>query len=361
MKTGRARKKRQPKAEPEKPAPTEPPSKPPVPEPEAPASADPPSKPPVPKPETPPPPKPSHKPQPQKPSTVKPAQSAVGIRARKSPSIGCIVAPIALFVVGIFLIILLFGGKKADEWIKVTRASGEWTTTTTIFGPQVQVDERWEADCVSQPNGAVRAGTCILKDTDTYQDKVVDDYEEYVYNIYYEELEQTTYQVRGTEFVVTALGRDDWWEDNLHYSRVEELDKDSCEYTDYTVWVDDPQDKTQEIEVYLAECEVWDHIVVEERLYDQKDWCQCDITTLVQLGQQSERGSGFNIRWPSPTVPQGGRAEQAFKGQVTFLGDDYTYTTTTDDLAKYQDYLQDQYYIGIRSGKPSAISKNPGK
>jgi hypothetical protein len=265
----------------------------------------------------------------------------------------------AIFVCFVIVMIVMTLRGRADEWVEVSRANGSWTTTVTVFAPQVKVEEQWEADCTGDVNGTVRVGTCVMKDTDTYQDNVVDDYEEYAYNIYYEEMWDKTYQARGTEFVVTALGDDDWWEGNLHYTLEEELDKDSCQYTNYTLWVDDPQDSSQEAEVYLAECEVWDHVVATERVYDQRSWCQCDVTTLVEMGEQSEQGGGLNVLWPDPNVPAGGSTERAFKGQVTFLGDDYTYTATTDELARYQDYLTGQYYIGLNDGKPVTVSKNP--
>jgi hypothetical protein len=83
------------------------------------------------------------------------------------------------------------------------------------------------------------------------------------------------------------------------------------------------------------------------------------VTTLVQIGQSSDQGTGLEIRWPSPSVPSGGRTERSFKGQVTFLGGDTSYTTTTDDLARYQDYMTSQYYIGLKEGKPVTVSKNP--
>jgi hypothetical protein len=265
----------------------------------------------------------------------------------------------AIFVCFVIVMIVMTLRGRADEWVEATRANGSWTTTVVVFSPQIKVDERWEADCIGDANGTVRVGTCVMKDTDTYQDKVVDDYEEYAYDIYYDETWDKTYQAWGTEFVVTALGGDDWWEENLHYTLEEELDRDSCQYTNYTLWVDDPNDTSQEAEVYLAECEVWDHVVVTERMYDQQSWCQCDVTTLGEMGQQSEQGSGTSVRWPNPSVPAGGNTERAFKGQVIFLGDDYTYTTTTDDLAQYQDYLTSQYYIGLNDGKPVTVSKNP--
>jgi hypothetical protein len=198
-----------------------------------------------------------------------------------------------------------------------------------------------------------------MKDTDTYSDTVVDEYDEYAYNIYYEETHEQVYEAAGTEFAVTQLKADDWWQENLHYVLEEELDQQSCQYTNYTLWVDDPQDSTQEIEVYLAECEVWDHVTVYERVYDQNAWCQCDITTLVQVGQQTDSGSGANIVWVDPTVPAGGHTERAFQGRVTFLGDDYTFTTTTEDVGQYQDYLTGLTYLGIRDGKAVTVSKNP--
>jgi hypothetical protein len=267
---------------------------------------------------------------------------------------------------GIFLCLVLaailatvLGGGRAEEWVEVTRARGEWTTTVTVFGPQVNVEERWEADCLNDANGAVRAGTCIMKDANTYTDTEIDNYDEYAYNIYYEETYALIYEVSGTEFVVSELNSDDWWNENLHYVLEEELDKESCEYTEFTLWVDDPQDSTQEVEVYLSECEVWDHVIVYERVYDRKAWCQCDVTSLVQIGQETDSGSGTNVMWVDPNVPAGGRTERAFQGRVTFLGDDYTYTTTTQDLAQYQAYLTGRYYLGIRDGKAVSVRKNP--
>jgi hypothetical protein len=265
----------------------------------------------------------------------------------------------AIFVAALVFVIIMANRGRADRWVEVSRTTGSWTTTAALFGPQVETDERWEVDCTSDSSATVRVRSCIEKDTDTYRDSVVDDYEEYAYNIYYEETWDKTYETRGTEFVVSTLGSDDWWEGNLHYTREEELDKSACEYTTYTVWVDDPQNSSQEIEVYLAECEVWDHIVVEERVYDQRLWCQCEVTTLVEIGQQNEQGTGMDMEWPNPSVPAGGRVERAFKGQVVFQGDDYSYTATTEDLSEYLEYLTVQYYIGLRDGKPVTVSKNP--
>jgi hypothetical protein len=265
-----------------------------------------------------------------------------------------------LVVLVCVLILLTVGhGKRADRWIPVTSASGQWTTTTTVFGPQVTVQEAWETDCTSNPNASVRAGTCVMKDTSAYHDTTADEYDEYAFNIYYEETYNQIYEAEGTEFVQTALKTDDWWQENLHYSLQEELKTDTCQYTGYTIWTDDPQDSSQEMEVYLSDCEVWDHVTVTERVYEQGSWCQCDVTSLVEMGQQSQQGNGRDVQWPAANVPAGGRSEQTFRGEVTFLGDDYTYTTTTDDPAVYQSYMTEDYYIGWRSDEPVAVSKEP--
>jgi hypothetical protein len=268
-------------------------------------------------------------------------------------------AAIVAVIVIVAIIMLLSPRGGTQEWIEVSQATGTWTTNATVFGPQVAIEEQWEADCISDPNSSVRAGTCLMRDADTFHDEVRDDYDEYAYDIYYEETWEQTYQAQGTQFLAAALASDDWWEGNMHYTRVEELDRESCTYTEYTVWVDDPADSSQETEVYLSECEVWDHVTESERIYDQKSWCQCDVTTFAQLGLQSEQGTGRAFHWPEPAVPAGGRTEESFSGQVTFLGDDYTYTVSTDDPAQYQDYLTGQYYIGVKNDTPVTVSKNP--
>lgn len=335
MKTGRVRKREERPAE-------EPEVKPPV--------AEEPARPPAPEPE----PRPAARPSPQ----PSPRPTTAAAKRRKSSNLLLIVfIAIVVIIACIVIMMLLRGG--TDEWVEATRANGAWTATTTVFGPQVLIQEKWEADCISDPSGSVRVGSCILKDANTYRDTVIEDYEEYAYDIYYEETYQDVYNAQGTEFAVTALGTDDWWEENLHYAREEELDRDSCQYTSFTLWVNDPNDSTQEVEVFLSECEVWDHVTVTERVYDQKDWCQCNVTTLAQIGTQTEQGTGTTVHWPQPAVPAGGNTQQAFSGKVTFLGNDYSYTVTTDDPNQYQDYMTGQYYIGLRNEKPVTVSKNP--
>ena len=266
---------------------------------------------------------------------------------------------VSAIVVLIMILITTVFGKKADAWVPVTRARGQWTTTVEIWAPQATREERWEAECRSAPKATLQPYTCILKDTEEYEERVVDDYEEYAYNIYYEETYDRIYEARGTQFVVTQLGTDNWRDQDLHYVLEEELDRGSCQYTTYTTWVDDPDDDTLEIEVYLAECEVWDHVIVHERVYEQGNWCACDVITQVELGQEVQQGTGASIRWPNPVVPTGARAERTFEGTVTFQGDDCTFTTTTDEQSTYQDYLTTQYYIGLDNGQPVRVSQNP--
>jgi hypothetical protein len=317
--------------------------------------------------------KPTSKPSPkEKPTKSKPAKAqsrfAAAVRhplsgRRRNPISGgaffALFFGVAGFAVLVMILITSLFGRKADAWVPVTQARGQWTATVQIWGPQTAREERWEADCRSDPQATVQPHTCVLKDTEKYQDEVVDDYEEYAYDIYYEETYEQIYEARGAEFAVTQLGADDWWDQGLHYVLEEELDSGSCQYTTYTTWVDDPDDDTLEIEVYLAECEVWDHVTIYERVYEQDNWCACDVITEVDLGQEVQQGTGASVRWPNPRAPTGGRTERTFEGTVTFRGDDYTYTTTTDDLSTYQGYLTSQYYIGLEDGEPIRVSKNP--
>ncbi len=296
----------------------------------------------------------------QGPST--PAEPAPGVTApvppgRRIPIIGLLVGAFVCLAL-ILLSTTLFRG-RTREWVEATRANGEWMTVTTVFGPQVKSEERWQEDCTNDPACKVQPGSCLMKDSTTYHDKKVDEYQEYAYNIYYEETYQKVYEAQGTAFVVTELKSDDWWQENLHYIRVEELDRDRCTLTNYTVWVDDPQNTSQEVEVYLSDCEVWDHVTVFERVYDKKPWCRCDVTVLAQMGQQRAQGTGLDVRWPDPAVPAGGRSERSFQGRVTFLGGDYTFTVTTQVVGLYRDYLTGQYYIGLKNGRPVAVDKGP--
>jgi hypothetical protein len=267
-----------------------------------------------------------------------------------------VVGALALILI---LMLVLGSGGGSRAWVPASLADGSWTTSVIVFGPQVSVVETWQNQCESRGSAAVRAETCVLRDTDRYRDAVVDEYEEYAYDIYYEETTSQVYEARGTEFVLTQLGADEWWEGNRRYSREEQVDQDSCKLSTYTVWIDDPSDPTQEVETYLAQCQVWDAVTVTERVYEQAPWCQCEVTSLAPMGQVSDQGSGASVRWPGSEVPLGGRAEEQFRGQVTFVADDYRYTVTTDDPDEYQQLVTGQYYIEVRNGQPAGITANP--
>jgi hypothetical protein len=263
-----------------------------------------------------------------------------------------IVAVIACIV----LLMLIRGGTKPDAWVPASRASGEWTTGVTVMGPQLTIQQAWQTDCTNG-GGAVRAETCVSRDTGRWNDQPSDQYDEYAYNIYYDETWQKPYQAEGAEFVTTTLGGDDRIQGSRRYVTQEQLKNDSCQQTEYTVWVDDPQSAQQEIEVYLLECEVWNRVTVYDQVQDQ--WCQCEVTQLVSLGETNNQGTGFDILWPQPVLPSGGRSEQSFSGRVMFVGEDYTFTVTTTDPRQYQEYLSGQYYIAIKDGRPISVSRTP--
>jgi hypothetical protein len=277
----------------------------------------------------------------------------------KIPTWAILAAMSICFALAIACLVISGGRPKAEQWIKAEQADGVWTTTVTVLGPQAPVQGCWQTDCTADRNCAVQPGTCVMATATAYREVAVKEYDELAYNIYWEETWDQVYEAQEADFVVIQLGSDDRWEGDLHTVRQERLKKDTCEYTEYTVWVTDPQDKSQEIEVYLSECEIWDHVTVTRKEYEERSWCQCETTTLVKIGEQSEQGSGLEVRWPQPSVPRGGRADQSFAGQVVFRGDDYSITVSSKNLAEYQRYLTGQYYIGVRDGQAMQISPNP--
>jgi hypothetical protein len=287
-------------------------------------------------------------------------QRPVGVQpllAAKAPSSRGIFLVFALGIVTVIVIMVIFAlGRRPKEWVPVTRASGSWETTVTVFGPQATLQNLWQTECAASPTSRVRAETCVQADTG--REQVVGQRDEFAYEIYYEETWSQVYQAQGIEFTVTELGSDDYWEGNRHYTVVEEVKKDTCQLTGYTVWVDNPGNTTQQQEVYLSQCEVWDRVTVSERVYGLR--CQCEVIVEARLGQQAAQGEGATVNWPQPVLPGGGRTQQAFAGRVTFVGADHTITVTTNDLGQYTGYLTDQYYIGLnRKGDPVSVSRNP--
>ena len=143
-------------------------------------------------------PKPATKPSTKKskPSKAR-SRSAAAVRrtlsgSRPNPASPKLLAALFFGAFGILVLVMILitalWDKKADAWVPVTQTRGQWTTTVKTWGPQASREERWEADCRSDPQATVEPRTCILKDTEEYEDQVVDDYEEYAYNIHYEEV-----------------------------------------------------------------------------------------------------------------------------------------------------------------------------
>jgi len=291
------------------------------------------------------------------PGLQRPAVGVQPLPATKAPSSQGIFLVFAVGVVTVIVImVVLTLGRRPKEWVPVTRASGSWETAVTVFGPQVTVQNLWQSECAGNPTSRVRAETCIQADTG--REQVVDQRDEFAYEIYYEETWSQIYQAQGIEFTVTELGGDDYWEGDRHYTVAEEVKTDTCQLTGYTVWVDNPNSTAQQQEVYLSQCEVWDRVTVQERVYDLR--CQCEVIVEARLGQQTAQGEGATVNWPQPVLPDGGRTQQAFAGRVTFVGADHTITVTTDDLSQYTGYLAGQYYIGLnRKGEPVSVSRNP--
>jgi hypothetical protein len=266
-------------------------------------------------------------------------------------AVGGVLAFVLLFVV-------LRGCGGAKEWVPVSHVSGKWTTGVVIYAPQVTVQEAWQSECQSQ-GWPVRADACALRDAATYTDRQTRTYQEYAANTYFEEMSEQVYRAQDTEFVTTSLGGGDRWEGDLHYIWREILKRDTCQQTNYTVWIEDPQDPSLESEVYLFDCEVWNDYTVYQRVYDQAMWCPCEVTTLVTIGRLSSEGSGGEVAWPLADVPAGGRSEGSFAGSVTFTGGDYTFTATTQDQAQYLDWLTGPYYLGVAGGRAVQLTKNP--
>jgi hypothetical protein len=184
---------------------------------------------------------------------------------------------------------------------------------------------------------------------DRYTELTVDEYDDYAYNIYFEETEGRLYEASGTTFVTTQLNPPtSWQEGDISYYSEEWLDKDTCQYTNYTVWITDPQDSTYEIEVLLSECEVWDHVVVKERVYEVEEYCQTE--TIASLGVQDTemlQGVGAGIEWPQAAAAAGGRLERSFEGSITFRADGTTHTVRVTDPDRYIRYLTVPYYLAV--------------
>jgi hypothetical protein len=275
---------------------------------------------------------------------------------------------IPILAVGAVLCVLLIGilicgrscfAPKVESYLPAT-AEGSWQTTVKVLAPQIVRDEGWRSDCESDPNCTVLPKTCQMRlREDKFTENKIDEYDDFAYSIYYEEEEAKIYEASGTEFAVTELNPPkDWVEDDRHYYAEEWLDKETCQYTNYTVWITDPDDATEEIEVVLSECEVWEHVVVKERIYENEDYCQTEIAgTFAVKDTLTENGTGANVSWPSAQAPADGRLEREFKGTIVFRADNVEHTVHTDDESAYVHYVTVPHYLGLdKDGKVVSVT-----
>jgi hypothetical protein len=280
--------------------------------------------------------------------------------AKRTPVIVIALAAAGACIALLVLVLALRSCRGAEEWVPASPVTGNWTAGLQLFAPQVQTRETWQEGCTSA-RGIVQQATCVLKPTGQFKDQPARTYEEYVANSYYDETWSKTYDAQGTDFVVTQLGGSDWVENNQRLVSKEYLKADTCQQTEYTVWVDDPQSSTQQVEVYLNDCEVWQTVTVYDS--EQAAWCQCLVTVLVPEPVQTSQGTGLQVQWPTLLIPEGGKSEQSFEASVTFVGGDgqLKLTRTTSDPAQYRDWLTTPYYLGVRDGKVVTLSAQPQK
>ncbi len=270
-----------------------------------------------------------------------------------------IAAVLCVLVIGILVCGRSCFAPKAETYLPVT-AEGSWQTTVEVLVPQMVRSEGWRSDCESDPDCTVLSGTCQMRPReDKFTENQVDEYDDYAYNIYYEEEEDKIYEASGTDFAVTELNPPkDWVEEDRHYTAEEWLDEETCQYTNYTVWITDPGDATQEIEVVLSECEVWEHVVVKERIYENEEYCQTEVLdTLAVKDTLTESGSGADVAWPNAQTPADGKLEREFNGTVVFRADGVEHTVRTDDESAYVRYVTVPHYLGLdKNGKVVSVT-----
>jgi hypothetical protein len=280
--------------------------------------------------------------------------------AKQTPLILIAFVAACVCIALVVLLMALRGCGGAQEWVPATQVTGNWTAGVQLFAPQVQTNETWQTSC-QNAQGILQQATCVSRPTGRFKAQPSRTYDEYVANSYYDETWRKTYDAQGTEFVITQLGGNDRVENDQRLVSQEFLKEDSCQQTEYTVWVDDPQSSTLQIEVYLDDCEVWQHVTVYDS--EQALWCQCQITVLAPMPVQSAQGTGLQVSYPTLLIPEGGKSEQSFEASVTFVGGDgkYSLVRTTSDPAQYRDWLTTPYYLGIRDGRAVNLSTQPQK
>ena len=295
------------------------------------------------------------------PSPAKPARPAARTtrprpkrvtRRKLSPAL--IILPILfaliVLIVGAVICSTCLGPRAKPSVYLPATASGSWVTTVKVLAPELTSTERFRSDCEADAKCRVIPGTCTMREReDEFTERVVDDYDDYAYTIYYEELAEELYEAAGDSFEVTQLNADeDRWEGDLHYISQEWLDTGTCQYTNYTVWITDPQDDEDEIEVVLSECEVWDHVIVKERVYEEEEYCKTENEDMMVAQETLTRqGTGADVAWGAAVAPAGGEVEREFEGTVIFRADGVEHTAKVTDEGQYLRYLAVPHYVGV--------------
>ena len=272
------------------------------------------------------------------------------VPALNKPWLLILIAVAVLICVGLICARSCLGPEAAATTYLPATADGSWTATVQVVAPQGAVSEGWRSDCEADAGCTVVPGTCELRErADRTSERVVDEYDDYAYSIYYEELEGKLYEAAGDSFVVTQLNAPtDRWDGERHYFSEEWLDEETCQYTGFTVWVTDPEDTSYDIEVVLSECEVWDHVVVKERVTGEEEYCQVEnVEALVVQDTFTEQGVGAGVEWPGAIAPESGRLEREFEGTVVFRADGTRHTVKVTDVDTYIRYLTVPYYLEV--------------
>jgi hypothetical protein len=256
---------------------------------------------------------------------------------------------VIILIVAVVMLGRACSGPAAATYLPA-QATGSWATTVQVLAPQITTMERWRTDCEADGRCTVVLETCEVQDRrDRFTEREIENYDDYAYNIYFEELGQELYEVSGDAFIIVQLNPDgDRWEEERHYVSEEWLDKETCEYTSYTVWITDPEDTSEEVEVVLSECEIWDHVIVTEKVYEQDEFCVTEnVEGLVVLDTLTAEGLGTGVDWPPADRPDGGELQSQFKGVIVFLADGVEHTISVTDPNAYARYLTVPHFLGL--------------
>ena len=271
---------------------------------------------------------------------------------RRRPSIVEIALVVILVVIAIIAVVMLSRGCSGPQAVAYlpAQAAGSWATTVQVLAPQIVAREGWQSACEADAQCTILVDTCEVRERqDRFTEREVDNYDDYAYSIYFEELEQELYEASGDAFVVTQLNAvEDRWEGERHYVSEEWLDKETCEYTTFTVWITDMDDTSQEVEVVLSECEVWDHVIVTEKVYEREEYCQTEhVEGMVVLDTLTDQGSGAGVDWPAVAKPEGGELQSQFEGVIVFRADGTEHRVTVTDPDAYVRYLTVPHFLGL--------------